>query len=242
MKKILILSLLACAFVGTTEAKKRAGKATGEKETSSRVEATDPEAAPPNDLAWKTGAIEAQDLAELLELKNMFVYKYDLSGVRDTTLQVMVQLDEYFGRDSLRTVRLVNMGKIYEYRNSTYAKTLKFQLLPQSDSTMLLYCDLGERMMTSMLLKKRKAEPNYEFYASYQPKPFDTKELKVDQTVPVLLFGSSWYDARLSKRYGGWPVYRFCMEDELPEDMRSESFDNMPHYWVIRVGLQHRRE
>ncbi len=244
MKKILMLGMVVLGLVGTTEAKKRTERATGK--TASRVEAAkDEQGSESGSLEWKEGKIETQDLRELLELKEMYVYKYDLSGVRDTSLRVMVQLDEYFGRDSMRTVRLMSFGKVFEGRRDEgqkYLTDLKFYFMPQSDSTMLVYCLLEGRMMSSFWLKMKKIAPDFKDYGSYSPKSFDTKELKVDQTVPVLLFGSSWYDAEISKYYRGMPIYRFCPENQLPEDMNSESFDRMPHYWVIRVGLQHRRE
>lgn len=58
--------------------------------------------------------------------------------------------------------------------------------------------------------------------------------------VPVMLFGSFWYDAELSKHFGGEPAYRFCMENEMEADMRNEAFDRMPHYWIVRIGLEKR--
>jgi hypothetical protein len=238
MKKILILMLSAWVAVGAVGAKKRTKQCANQTVVSTVDTAA-------GCLAWKAMPIETQDLRELLELKEMYVYKYDLSGVRDTSLRVMVQLDEYFGRDSMRTVRLMSFGKVFEGRRDEgqkYLTDLKFYFMPQSDSTMLVYCLLEGRMMSSFWLKMKKIAPDFKDYGSYSPKSFDTKELKVDQTVPVLLFGSSWYDAEISKYYRGMPIYRFCPENQLPEDMNSESFDRMPHYWVIRVGLQHRRE
>lgn len=236
MKKILFLSLLAWVLVGSADAKKKTAKPVAD-----RIETAATAADTATSLAWKTAPVEAEDLRELLELKDLYLYKYDLSKVRDTSLWVICQIDEYFGRDSMRTVRLITLGNVYDEWRTTepnYLTDLKFQFVPQTDSTMILYCDLEGRMTTGMPLKLRKAKPNYKFYASYQPKLFKTEELKVNQTVPVLLFGSSWYDEKLSKYYGGMPAYRFCMENELEADMSSRAFDEMPHYWVIRVGLQ----
>lgn len=75
----------------------------------------------------------------------MYVRKYDLSGIRDTTLRVVFQVDEYFGRDSMRTLNRSVLGDVNARWDSSYLSGLKFQFVPKSDSTALLFCDLEDR-------------------------------------------------------------------------------------------------
>lgn len=224
MKKILFWSLLALVSAGTVAAKKN-----GKPVPASGITDVFPAAKLPVDVA---------DLQELLELKGMYVHKYDLSGIKDTTLQVIFQVDEYFGRDSVRTVRRLVMGNLYSQWDSTFSQNLKFMIVPHSDSTAMLYCDLEGRMKAAALLKFRRAEPDFKRYNTYRPKSFKTEGLGVDGEVPVMLFGAFWYDAELSKRFGGEPAYRFCMEREMDADMHNEAFGRMPHYWIVYIGLQ----
>lgn len=223
MKMILIASLLAWAFVGTTEAKKKPAPVLAQTEEV-RSLATVP--------------VDAADLQELLELKGMYIYKYDLSGIRDTSMQVTVRVDEHFGRDSVRTIRRLMMGDLFYRWNSTYSESLKVMIVPQTDSTSMLYCDLEGRMKAGVVLNLRKVPPKFTLYNTYRPVPFKMEELKMGEQVPVMLFGSFWHDAKLSERLGGQPAYRFCMEKVMEADMRNEAFDLMPHYWVVYVGLQ----
>lgn len=223
MKRILIASLLAWAFVGTTEAKKKPAPVSTQTEEARGLSAV---------------PVDAADLQELLELRGMYIYKYDLSGIRDTSMQVTMRIDEHFGRDSVRTVQRLMMGDLFSRWNSTYSESLKVMIVPQTDSTSMLYCDLEGRMKAGIVLKLRKAAPMFKRYNTYSPRPFKTEELKTGEQVPVTLFGSFWHDAKLSERLGGEPAYRFCMEKEMDADMHNEAFDLMPHYWVVYVGLQ----
>lgn len=227
MKKILCWSLLALLSAGTAAAKKNVRPAqTAPAETGvSRMQET---------------PVGAADLQELLELKEMYIRKYDLSGLRDTTLQVTLRIDEYFGRDSMRTERELVLGDVYSRWDSSYLKCLKFLFVPKTDSTIMLYVDLEERGTRGQLLNLTKAEPDFKRFNTYRPKPFKLGGLEAGKDVPVMLFGAFWYDAELSKHFGGEPAYRFCMRHEMLADMQDEAFDTMPHYWVISVGLKKR--
>ena len=226
MKKILIGSLLALVSLGPVTAKKNVKPAPAPAQTGV--------------FQARKLPVDAADLQELLELKEMYMHKYDLSGIRDTMLQVTVRIDEHFGRDSVRTVREMGLGDVWSRWDSSYLKSLKIIFLPRTDSTAMLYCDLEGRGQRGELLKFSRAEPDFKRFNAYRPKPFKLDGLEADKKVPVLLFGAFWYDAELSKRFGGEPAYRFCMENEMIPDMHSEAFARMPHYWVVYVGLEKR--
>ncbi|WP_298063306.1 DUF5041 domain-containing protein [uncultured Rikenella sp.] len=226
MKKILCWSLLALMSAGAAVAKKN-------------VRPAQPAPAQTGVFPMREVQTETADLQELLELKGMYIRKYDLSGIRDTTLRVVVQIDEYFGRDSVRPVRKIVLGDIWSQRDSSYVKSLKFLIVPKTDSTAMFYCDLEDRGQRGELLKFNRAKPDFKKFNSYRPRPFKFEGLEAGKVVPVMLFGAFWYDAELSERYHA-SLYRFCMENEMAADMHNQAFDNMPHYWVIRVGLEKR--
>ena len=64
----------------------------------------------------------------------------------------------------------------------------------------------------------------------YLPKPFKTQELKTGQFIPLVLYGSFWYD----KDFG---FHRFCGENELNPDMSSEILKYIPHYYIIGIEV-----
>ena len=117
----------------------------------------------------------------------MWVYKYDLSGLRDTTLRVVCQIDEYIGRDSVKTLRRAVLGNVYSAWDSTYVTTLSLHFVPLSDSTASLHCGMKERGQVGTFLRFRKAEPDFKYYNSYRPKPFTPCGLKPGEMVLVIL-------------------------------------------------------
>lgn len=228
MKKILCWSLLALLSAGTAAAKKNVRPA------------AQPAPAETGVFPMRETSVGEADLQELLELKGMYIRKYDLSGIRDTTLQVTLRIDEYFGRDSVRTVREMVLGDVWSRWDSSYVKSLKFLIVPKTDSTAMFYCNLEGRGQRGELLKFSRAEPDFKRFNSYRPKPFKFEGLEAGKVVPVMLFGAFWYDAELSKHFGGEPAYRFCMQNEMLADRQDEAFGSMPHYWVVCVGLEKR--
>lgn len=103
-------------------------------------------------------SVDVADLQKLLEQKNLYVHKYDLSGLRDTTLRVVCQIDEYIGRDSVKTLRRAVLGNVYSAWDSTYVTTLSLHFVPLSDSTASLHCGMKERGQVGTFLRFRKAE------------------------------------------------------------------------------------
>nr|WP_274957639.1 DUF5041 domain-containing protein [Millionella massiliensis] len=103
----------------------------------------------------------------------------------------------------------------------------------------MLYCGLKERGEMGTFLKLRKTGPDFKFYSSYMPKPFKPCGLKPGEMVPMTLLGASWYDEEVSKTYGT-TIVRFCMKVELDPEMTNTAFDRMPHYWVVRIGVEKR--
>ena len=74
-------------------------------------------------------SVDVADLQKLLEQKNLYVHKYDLSGLRDTTLRVVCQIDEQIGRDLVRTLRRPELGTVYSFWDSTYVTALNFYIV-----------------------------------------------------------------------------------------------------------------
>ena len=64
----------------------------------------------------------------------------------------------------------------------------------------------------------------------YLSKPFKTQELKIGQFIPLVLYGSFWYD----KNFG---FHRFCGENEIDPDMSSEILKYIPHYYIIGIEV-----
>lgn len=64
----------------------------------------------------------------------------------------------------------------------------------------------------------------------YNTRPFKTGELTTGQFIPLVLFGSWWYD----KDFG---IHRFCGEKEINPDMSSRILKYLPHYYIIGIEV-----
>ena len=63
---------------------------------------------------------------------------------------------------------------------------------------------------------------------NYHTRPFIIEAFEVDKFIPLVLFGSSWYDERFN-------VIRFCGEREIDPDLSSEILKDVPHYYVLGI-------
>ncbi len=64
----------------------------------------------------------------------------------------------------------------------------------------------------------------------YIVRPFKYQEVVLGRKIPVVLYGSSWYDAKND-------IVRFCDENELNADFSSDAFKEMPHHYVFSIEL-----
>ena len=67
------------------------------------------------------------------------------------------------------------------------------------------------------------------FY-SYNTRPFKTQEITIGKFIPLVLYGSWWYDKDFN-------IFRFCGEKEIDPDMSSDILKYLPHYYVFRIEV-----
>lgn len=65
----------------------------------------------------------------------------------------------------------------------------------------------------------------------YATVPFKLHELKTGEFIPLVLYGSFWYDEKFK-------IHRFCGEKEIDPDMSSKILQYVPHYYVIGIEVQ----
>ena len=113
----------------------------------------------------------------------------------------------------------------------SHAEKISFGFYPSdNDSTKFLQINVPEigRMSLPLKLKGLPKKDSDEKYFSYNTRPFKLKTFEADKFIPLILFGSSWYEEKFN-------IYRFCGDREIEPDMSSEILKNVPHYYVIGV-------
>jgi hypothetical protein len=67
-----------------------------------------------------------------------------------------------------------------------------------------------------------------ELHYFYKDKPFKLDKFEEGTFIPLVLYGSFWYDEKFN-------IFRFCGEKEIDPDMSSQILKYIPHYYVIGV-------
>lgn len=70
---------------------------------------------------------------------------------------------------------------------------------------------------------------------NYCTRPFRLERATLGRFVPLVFFGSMWYDARAG-------ICRFCGEKEIAPDLSSEIVAHVPHFYVIGVRITERKK
>ena len=65
---------------------------------------------------------------------------------------------------------------------------------------------------------------------SYEFRPFKTSEFRTGEFIPLVLFGSMWWDEKAN-------VHRFCGANEIDRDMSTDILKYIPHYYVIGIKV-----
>ena len=60
----------------------------------------------------------------------------------------------------------------------------------------------------------------------YKTRPFIVGECRTDEFIPLVFYGSSWFDSKYN-------VIRFCGESELNPDMSDQIIKDVPHSFVL---------
>lgn len=76
-------------------------------------------------------------------------------------------------------------------------------------------------------MKAQTVAPGKEEYM-YDYRPFKVGAIQLGEFIPLVLFGSYWYDEEAG-------FFRFCGEDELEPDLSSKMVASIPHYYVLGI-------
>ena len=113
----------------------------------------------------------------------------------------------------------------------SHAEKISFGFSPSdNDSTKFLQINVPDlkKMRSPLKLRGLPMKDSDKKFYSYNTRLFKIGTFKEGDFIPLILFGSVWYDERFD-------AYRFCGESEINPDMSSEILKDVPHYYVIGV-------
>ena len=196
--------------------------------------------------------VELDDLLSLLNYAGYEIFSFDISEMLNERYDIVLVMKEYeagneIASSNFATVpnkrlltdfpesqwqQMIDAGRVIDpiTQATAHVEKISFGFSPSNnDSTKYIQINAPNMLMRSPLKLRGltiKAWDRKVF--SYYTKPFKIDTFEVDKFIPLVLFGSSWYDERIN-------VLRFCGEREINPDMSSEILKDVPHHYVFGV-------
>ena len=198
--------------------------------------------------------VELDDLMNLLSSSGYELFSYDITEMLNERYDIVFVRKEFEAGKEISTSNLNTVpNKILlpdypetslqevldegfsiidpETQAIAHAEKISFGFYPSgNDSTKFLKINVPVIGSMSLPLKLRglpSTDPSKKYY-SYNTRPFKLKTFETEEFVPLILFGSSWYNEQFN-------TYQFCGEREIEPDLSSEILKKVPHYYVIGV-------
>lgn len=188
----------------------------------------------------------AFDISELLNKKHIITFKIREYGP-DLIDADLKGLGRYSGKRNItylkdfdeETQAKIKPEDMYDLERGIYsaAKKILIGSTPVvNDSILPIVMDIENQ---GTLYQRLEMKPQYlnndsingkKIYA-YEARPFILKDIKMGEFIPLLLFGSFWWD----EQFG---VHRFCGDNEIDPDLSTEILKYIPHYYVIGVEIK----
>ena len=165
----------------------------------------------------------SKDSVEAMK-QNDDVLTYDISSMQDVTSGLTIVIREYNQQGMTDEKSLPEFGE-----GNTIPKSLSIGFSrKQSDSivTVTLRSDHQDSSQSKLILKPVPDAPQTLYL--YEKIPYRLSSLSIDTFIPLVLYGSFWWDS-------DYKMCRFCGETELTEEEAKASgyFENSPHYYII---------
>lgn len=198
------------------------------------------------------------DYVKLLNASGYQAYTFDISELKDSTYNITFELKEYNSESNepietkelgtfknRRMVKDYMWGKIDEekmkeikekaidFDNGVFSISEKIiiGLYPENTDSIKNLLVNVENYGTSfcpLLLKKVHDEKYDKYFYAYSDRPFKVTDFKTNTFIPLVLYGSVWYDPKIE-------MCRFCGESEIDPEMTAEILKHIPNYYVIGV-------
>ena len=170
------------------------------------------------------------DIEWILQDHKVYTYGVDLQPVKGKEYKLKIYVDEYHGRDSVKQLRNFASETVRNFpEHNIYhqAEKLRTMFRLNTDSTAVISLSIPNFFGLQHPVKLEKVQ---DFYG-YNARPFAVTDFEIDKKIPVVLYGSVWYDEKYN-------ICRFCGLKELPVDMEDEMFSLMPHYFIISLKVE----
>ncbi len=189
---------------------------------------------------------DTEDAIWVLKAAGYEFFKFDLSALKDKTYEIQFFLKEVDSTGTNEKIRF-GLGVTREFLQDIPEKIrsnftpidslsglcklvdyMSLYLLPYNDSTKLVSL-CGKYHACKVPMNLRSVENGKQRYL-YASRPFKLNEFKSGVDIPLVLYGSFWYDSLMEG-------HRFCGASEIDPDMSTKILQHIPHYYIIGIRL-----
>lgn len=198
----------------------------------------------------KSRPLDSADAIAVLEASGHHLFSFDLSQLLDQTYNITIYCKEYGAENPKNESHDMGANRLFvtdfpkeqhqmimeEYKLQSEdepmlcVKQLGIYIIPKNDSTIRVNLSLKDRGSVGMTLKLKALHGGNVTLYSYHARPFTISDFKDGEDIPLVLFGSSWFDTRAN-------LFRFCGEKKIAPDLSSEILQNIPHYYVMGMRM-----
>lgn len=196
---------------------------------------------------------QLSDIYNVLNIMNINIFRFDLNSFLNKKYTMSVYVDEYENNRKTKRVHTKNVGhniksladipeemrddfrklkQVPEGKNEwDNIKELSVYVRKTNDSTAVFTIDIPGAMRMGLPAKLRPIGEFKTYF--YQTRPFTFKQVGEEKNleIPLILYGSGWQDPKYN-------VIRFCGENEIDPDMKSEILTDLPHHYIIGIELK----
>jgi len=198
--------------------------------------------------------VELNDVVTLLGLAGYELFSYDITEMLNERYDMVFVRKEFdAGKEianlNLSTIpnkrlltdlpesywqQMIDAGQIIDSKTQAIAHAEKITIgfhPHNNDSTKFIRISVPgfvTGMGVSLKMRGLPVKDSAQKVYRYHVLPFKIGTFKEGEFIPLILFGSSWYDEQYN-------AYRFCGEREIDPDMSSEILKDVPHHYVFGV-------
>lgn len=222
--KIVLPAFISIGLLGcqTEQKKVKATTTTLLADTSSRV--TPDILEEPESFFAK---VDGDDISDALELLGINIYSIKLPVTNSEKYKLVVYTDNYI--QNKETFKKKNEFSIVNEKHGSH-RNLSLTIIKTGDCSLVIKWKAPDGSTRSFENPKGRIS-GYE----YRVLPFQFQEITPGRKIPILLLGSSWFDARING-------IRFCSDLEINPDLKDEAFEKMPQYYIFSIELVEDRQ
>ena len=201
----------------------------------------------------KNKNVELEDFTALLNAAGYESFNYDISEMLNERYNITITQKEYeAGKEIASTNRMtapnmilltdipeparqgfIDAGRIIDQKTQaiSFVEKISFGFYPSNnDSTknMMISVPGAGGGTGTLKLRGLSQKDSDKLLFFYTTRPFQIKEFKEGEFIPLVLVSSGWYD----EQFG---IFRSCGQREIEPEMSDETYRNIPHHYIVGV-------